>query len=133
MSDAELRLAPLEGADPADDAEATNSGVGRRLVIAAVVGAALSVACWVLLPRVGVHISPLIPLGIVALFFVPFVLSAIESGRARKPAQEPEDEGRPIGCCGPRPVGRVLMQRQPMKPDHGCGAGCGCSTTRADR
>ncbi len=108
------------------------SGVGRRLVVAVVIGAGLSVACWVLLPRFGVHVSPLIPLGVVALFFVPYVLSLIEAGRNKKDVEE-EDEGRPIGCCGPRPVGRILMSKP---EDHGgccggggaksTGAGCGC-------
>lgn len=104
-----------------------NPGLGRRLVVALVLGAALSIACWVFLPRFGVHISPLIPLGVVALIFVPYLLSVIEAGRAKKSEPEDEDEGRPIGCCGPRPVGRILTQRLPAKPDDGC-----CHATDAD-
>ena len=127
------RLVGDSALDARDDDFTPLSGVGRRLVVAVVIGAGLSVACWVLLPRFGVHVSPLIPLGVVALFFVPYILSLIETGRGKKDVEE-EDEGRPIGCCGPRPVGRILTSK-PV--DHGgccggggetkaTGGGCGC-------
>lgn len=75
----------------------------RRLVIGGVLAGIAAIAALVLLPRIGVAIPPYV----ILLVFGLIVFVAVTAPGAPKIVtrkSEPQDDGRPIGCCpGPRP------------------------------
>ncbi|MBN4052684.1 hypothetical protein JYU07_00205 [Roseiflexus sp. AH-315-K22] len=127
--------------------------MAKRLFIAFVLTVALTVVCVAVLPRYGLTQLALVPM----LAFVVMLVAAIavEAQRARDDEEASPDEStcgcggtcdcgdgcgcvdscrcvkqsaaRPIGCCGPRPVGEASRLRAPDRQDGQSGGGrCGC-------
>lgn len=102
-----------------EDSRAERSALARRLFIAFLLAAGLSAVCWKVLPVWGVSIPPAIPLIVYALIVFSYFLTAFQSARERAAAGEEatcgsasdaEAGARPLGCCGPRPVGETLRR-----------------------
>ena len=79
----------------------------KRLAIAAILIAALSVLFWVVLPSFGLMLHPLLPaLSVIAIAAGTLLTArdAEDSTDTRTPRDGCDDDARPIGCCpGPRP------------------------------
>ncbi len=97
LDDARARLAAAE------ERAADGGGLLRRLVVSFVLLAAVAVVCFVVLPSRGIHVPPMIPLLGFVVIVVGTVLGSGEPVVKRKPRRA-EDDGRPLGCCGPRPL-----------------------------
>jgi len=121
------RVAGIEGQDalPESDAEDIDGArLARRLFVAAVLIGVTAIVCWVVLPRYGMVLPPVVPPLVFVAIFLGAVLSHSEehavyddkgdridaegsSALARRPTglacQTPDEDGRPITCCGPRP------------------------------
>jgi len=103
MDDARRRVRDAEY----DEREGTLTA--RRLMVAFALSALLAVFSFVLLPKWGVYLPPMIP----ALGFIVILVGSILGSREDRAGDESvvekdrcgcDDEGRPICCGGPRPM-----------------------------
>lgn len=122
------RVADTEGADPypiSDAEDIAGARLARRLFVAAVLIGITAIVCWVVLPRYGMVLPPIVPPLVFIAIFLGAVLSHAEehavydedadednprssTSLARRQAgdlacQTPDEDGRPITCGGPRP------------------------------
>ncbi|MBX3321913.1 MAG: hypothetical protein KF757_02870 [Phycisphaeraceae bacterium] len=97
LDDARARLAAAE------ERAADSGGLLRRLVVSFVLLAAVAVVCFVVLPSRGIYVPPMIPLLGFVVIVVGTVLGSGEPVVKRK-AKRAADDGRALGCCGPRPL-----------------------------
>lgn len=131
------RVAADDAATPLPDSDAEDiagARLARRLFVAAVLIAITAVVCWVVLPRYGMVLPPIVPPLVFVAIFLGAVLSHAEehadhdedddtpgaprhasdlarsSSSLGQACQTPDDEGRPITCGGPRPP-RFLSKR----------------------
>jgi hypothetical protein len=93
----------------AEDEDREGTLTARRLMVAFALSALLAVFSFVLLPKWGVYLPPMIP----ALGFIVILVGSILGSREDKRDDEQvvekdacgcDDEGRPICCSGPRPL-----------------------------
>ena len=82
--------------------------VMRRLSVAAIIIAALSVLFWVVLPAFGLVLHPILPATAIVAIAIGTLLNASDADADR--AEDANDaccsteEGKAVGCCsGPRP------------------------------
>lgn len=101
--------------DPLDDDAALDIAdpvsvtlVMRRLSVAAIIIAALSVLFWVVLPAFGLVLHPILPATAIVAIAIGTLLNASDADADR--AEDANDaccsteEGKAVGCCsGPRP------------------------------
>jgi hypothetical protein len=95
LDDARSRLAAEE--ERAADA----GGLLKRLVVAFVLLVVVAVASFVVLPSRGIHVPPMVPLLGFVVIVVGTVLGSPQPVTKKKAKTE---EGRALGCCGPRPM-----------------------------
>lgn len=79
--------------------------LARRLMVAFVLVLVTAVACFIVVPGMGVHLPPIVPI----LCFAAIVAGSLmaHAGDAPEPRRPKpcDDEGCPVGCCpGPRPM-----------------------------
>jgi hypothetical protein len=93
----------------AEDEDREGTLTARRLMVAFALSALLAVFSFVLLPKWGVYLPPMIP----ALGFIVILVGSILGSREDRAGDEQvveknscgcDDEGRPICCGGPRPL-----------------------------
>lgn len=115
------RIFSLAIAEDEDERVRREGGrIARRLAIAFVLVLATGAVCWVVLPQFGM----VLPAPVVLLVFGVMAFASLAplfEDRPSTPAPREEDPGRPITCCGVRPVGEMSRKRQ------GDGGSCGCS------
>ena len=98
-----------------DERNTEGKQLARRLFIAFAAIAVLGVVFYIVLPRYGVRMPPILPLLCFAAILVGTLLSAREDSAINNTDYDDElntesgcgcnDDGRPIGCCqGPRPL-----------------------------
>jgi hypothetical protein len=90
----------------ADDEDREGSAITRRIMVAFVLSVFLAVLSFVLLPKWGVHLPPMIPVLGFIVILVGTILGSHEAEQTRRQrkACECEDDGRPMCCGGPRPM-----------------------------
>lgn len=102
--------------DPLDDDAALDIAdpvsvplVMRRLSIAAIIIAALSVLFWVVLPAFGLVLHPILPATAIVAIAIGTLLNASDADAEREGRDSAgsccsTEEGKAVGCCsGPRP------------------------------
>lgn len=104
MDDARQRVRAME------DDSGDRGRTARRLFVAFVLSAFVAVLSFVVLPKWGVYLPPMVPVLGFIVILLGTVLGSREDGAARKPACGVDDEGRPICCSGPRPL-RTFRER----------------------
>jgi len=120
-------LDPIRSAEAFEerpDADADAPRFARRLLVAFVLIVIVALTCWVVLPRFGVHFPPIVPLLAFGVMLAPVVLPARTRGTRTSPIGGPHADGscacsdaaRPIGCCGPRPVGEASRHARARAP-----------------
>lgn len=110
---------------PETPIEQTDGGrLAKRLIVAFVLIVGMGIVNITVLRRYGVDMPPAVLLGVFAVILIASVISAVEAGSKRTPAEDDcADEGCAVGCCsGPRPVGELTRKArermQPRLPGH---------------
>ncbi len=90
----------------ADDDDREGTGTTRRVMVAFILSVFLAVLSFVLLPKWGVYLPPMIPVLGFIVILVGTIMGSYEAEQTRKKqrACACDDEGRPMCCGGPRPM-----------------------------
>lgn len=95
----------------------------RRLLIAGVLIFLIVVVTVVFLPDI---VAVLSPMGAM-IAFAAIIASAVVTAAPKQSTERAatDDNAKPVGCGGPRPIGE-MSRRMANKKDDGCGPSCGC-------
>jgi len=94
--------------------------IAKRLVVAFILVVATGAACWVVLPRFGMVLPPVVVFLLFGVMAFASLAPLFEGRSAERPTSE-LDDARPITCSGVRPVGEMSRRRQNRCDGGSCG------------